>query len=181
LDARGVSITTSYYSSNSIRQSRIDHLWFAPWNGSPNTPRAVAGKAPDKDKTAADDADPKKDPAPAAGAPETPAHLPVIYLANGDEFPGTIEKITPELVTVNSDAGPLEFPGKRVAWIHFPGCSEPIADHFPRLRFHNRGMLSVNDLHITADRVQCRTLDGQTLDFPLSTVKEVVWHPLDGK
>ena len=109
------------------------------------------------------------------------APTPVIYLANGDEFPGSIEKISPDLVTVNSDAGPLELPGKRIAWIRFPGEERPPADHFPRLHFHDRGLLSVNDLQVTENRVKCKTLDGQPLDFPIGVVKEVVWRPLGEK
>ncbi len=173
LDACGMTLTTSYYSSSNSNHSRIEHLWFAPWNPpAANTSTGTAkpvDKPPEKEGTAAPDTEMKADSAP------------VIHLSNGDDFPGTIDKITPELVTVNSDAGPLEFPVKRIAWIHFPNCSEPIADHYPRLRFHDRGVLSMNDLHITADRVQCRTLGGQALDFPLSIVKEIVWRPIADK
>lgn len=173
LDARGMTLTSSYYSSVSGSHSRIERLWFAPWNGLPEkTPGGAdktADKAPERDNA----------PAPEAEAKAVPA--PVIYLANGDDFSGMIDKITPDLVTVTSDAGPLEFPAKRIAWIHFPNCSEPIADHFPRLRFHDRGLLSVNDLRIGGDRVQCKTLAGQPLDFPLSVVKEVIWRPIADK
>ena len=184
LDICGMTLTTSYYSSTSSRQGRIEHLWFAPWNGPPDTATNVTAKAgtekaAEKEKAPAAEEAPKKDLAPEAKVSTAPT--PVIYLANGDEFPGSIEKITPDLVTVNSDAGPLEFPAKRVAWIHFPGCSESIAGHFPRLRFHDRGLLSVNDLHIGSDHVACKTLDGQPLDFPLSVVKEVIWRPIADK
>ena len=169
LDACGMTLTSSYYSSASGTQSRIERLWFAPWNGLPEKTPGNLGKAADKETAPAPDAETKAVPAP------------VIYLANGDDFSGTIDKITTDLVTVTSDAGPLEFPAKRVAWIHFPNCAEPIADHFPRLRFHDRGMLSVNELRIGGDRVQCKTLAGQPLDFPLSVVKEVIWRPLADK
>ena len=177
LDACGVTLTTSYYSATASGHSRIDHLWLAPWN--PPAAKTSAGAAKSADKPA--DKPPEKEAALAPDAGMKADFTPVIHLANGDDFPGTIDKITPELVTVNSDAGPLEFPVKRIAWIHFPNCSEPITDHYPRLRFHGRGVLSMNDLHITADRVQCKTLGGQALDFPLSVVKEIVWRPIADK
>jgi hypothetical protein len=82
---------------------------------------------------------------------------------------------------VESDAGPLELPSKRVAWIRFPGSGADDAKHFPHLRFHDRGLLSVTDLHIENDRVKCKTTHGQALEFPLSLVKEVVWRALEEK
>jgi hypothetical protein len=53
------------------------------------------------------------------------------------------------------------------------------SDHFPRLRFHDRGLLSVKDLLFEDERVRCKTLEGQSLEFPLSLVKEVVYRPLE--
>ena len=166
LDACGMTLTTSYYSSVSGRQSRVERIWLAPCGAiSAAVPKVEAEKA--------------ATPASEAGA--SPAPASIIYLANGDEFSGAIEKITADHVTVNSDVGPLEFPGNRVAWFHFPGSAESVSEHFPRLRFHDRGLLSVNDLHIGSERVQCKTLGGQALDFPLGVVKEVVWRPAADK
>ncbi len=176
LDAGGFSLQPMSFGTPTGRaQNRIEHLWLAPWS----SPPTLLAAAPEKEKAA--DADPKKDPAPEAEKKEAPQSIPTIFLANGDEFSGTIEKLTPELVTVNSDAGPLELPGKRIAWIRFPGEERPPADHFPRLRFHDRGMLSVNELQVTENRVKCKTPDGQSLDFPIGVVKEVVWRPLGEK
>ncbi len=176
LDACGFSLQPmSFGTATGRAQNRIEHMWLAPWSGT----AAPLAAAPDKEKAA--NADPKKDPAPDAEKKDAPESMPTIFLSNGDEFSGTIEKLTSELVTVNSDAGPLELPGKRIAWIRFPGGERPPADHFPRLRFHDRGLLSVNDLQVTDSRVKCKTLDGQPLDFPISVVKEVVWRPLGEK
>ncbi len=172
LDACGVTLTTSYYSSPNAGRSRIEHIWLAPWS-------AAAEKVSLTGKTAGKS--PENDAAKEANAEKATPTEPVMFLANGDDFTGAIEKITPELVTVNSDAGPLEFPAKRVAWIHFPQCAEPIAEHYPRLRFRERGLLSVNDLHIGNDRVQCKTLSGMPLEFPLNLVREIVWRPLSEK
>ncbi len=180
LEAGGFSLSGPMsYSSISTKESdrgRICNIWLAPWSDTP----AVADAAAEKEKPAADP-EPKKEPASGAektAALKTAAH---VFLANGDEFAGTIEKLTADLLTVNSEVGPLEVPGKQIAWLRFPGPERPAADHFPRLRFHDRGLLSVNDLHITDGRVQCQTLDGQPLDFPLNVVKELAWRPLDAK
>ena len=78
---------------------------------------------------------------------------------------------------VNSDeAGPLELPRERVAWLNFPGSAPASPGTFPRLRFHDRGMLSIQDLRIADGRVKCKTLDGEALDFPLSLVREVIYR-----
>ena len=148
LDVGGMSISPMYSSAVNGRQNRIAGLWLAPWEG-------------------ADIGEPKKDSSPA----------PTIHLANGDEFIGAIGKFTGETVTVNSEAGPLDLPAQRLAWIHFPGATADDARHFPHLRFHDRGLLSVQDLRVENDRVKCKTMQGQAIEFPLSLVKEVVWHP----
>jgi hypothetical protein len=155
LDACGMSLTPTSYSSANGKQNRITRIWLAPWSASAET----ASGTPEK-----------KDPAPE----------PIIYLANGDEFAGTIEKLGPDQVSVDSEAGPLELPAKRVAWIHFPGNAATPAP-YPRLRFHDRGLLSVTDIAVGNDRVKCHTLQGQPLDFPLRLVKEITWRPLDEK
>ena len=160
LDVGGMSLTTTAYPSAMGMQNRIARIWLAPWIASPE-----AGK---KETIAAD-----------ADAKDVPAQI--LFLMNSDEFAGTIEKITADTVTVNSDAGPLDLPASRVAWIHFPRAAAAPQNHFPHLRFHDRGLLSVEDLRIEADRAKCKTLQGQALDFPLSVVKEVVWRPLDQK
>jgi hypothetical protein len=163
LEVGGVSLSPMSIGPGS--KNRITRLWLAPWDGLP-----VATPAPAKNaEPAGEGAEPKKDTAP----------LPVIHLANGDEFAGTLGKIGAGLITVDSDAGPLELPGKRVAWIHFPANAEAVTDHFPRLRFHDRGLLSVKDLRIEDDRVKCTTLQGQPLDFPRSIVKEIVYRTLE--
>lgn len=162
LDIGGMSLTTTSYSATGGMQNRVTRIWLAPWDGT--------SPATKKEKVAAE-GEAKNDAAPP----------PVIHLMNGDEFAGGIEKLTADLVTVNSDAGPLELPGKRVAWIHFPGTTAADAVHFPRLRFHDRGLLSVQDLQIGTERVKCKTLQGQSLEFPLSVVKEAVWRPLADK
>lgn len=174
LDACGLTIATSFGGTNAS-QNRIGHIWLAPWNGSDANALAAKGA-----KTPAND-EPKKEAVPAAGDAEKAVPTPLIFLANGDDFPGAIERITSDVVTVNSEAGPLEFPGKRVAWIHFPSPVGNASDHFPRLRFHDRGLLSVNDLQVGDERVKCKMLDGQVLDFPLGVVKEIVWRPLGTK
>ena len=164
-------------------QGRVASMWLAPWSGTPATAPVAAEKdkpGAEKDKPSGD-AEPKKEPEAGTERKDAVETAPNVFLANGDDFAGTIEKLTADLVTVNSEAGPLELPGKRVAWIRFPAPERPAAAHFPRLRFHDRGLLSVNDLQIADDRVKCKTLDGQSLDFPLNVVKEVVWRPLDGK
>ena len=160
LDVGGMSLNTTSYTAAMGMQNRIARIWLAPWSGSPE-----AGKI----DTGAADAEVKDAPAQ------------IIFLMNGDEFAGTIEKVSGEIVTVNSDAGPLELPASRVAWIHFPRAAAAAANHFPHLRFHDRGLLSVEELRIEAERVTCKTMQGQALDFPLSVVKEVVWRPLDQK
>ncbi|MEO6785405.1 MAG: hypothetical protein ABI318_04665, partial [Chthoniobacteraceae bacterium] len=139
----------------------------APWEGT----QAAASAPAEKKEDGAAGAKPKNDSAP----------MPTIYLANGDECAGTIEKFGAGLMTLNSDAGPLELPAKRVAWISFPGSASDGGKHFPHQRFHDSGLLSVNDLHIENGRVKCKTMQGQALEFPLSLVKEVDWHPLDEK
>jgi hypothetical protein len=165
LEVGGMTLVPMSSGVVSGKASRIAKMWLSPWDGLP-----VATAAPaKKPEPSAEGAEPKKDS----------AKLPVIHLANGDEFAGTIGKIGPDLVSVDSDAGPLELPGKRVAWIHFPGNTETVTDHFPRLRFHDRGLLSVKDLHIDNDRVKCTTLQGQSLDIPRSVVKEIVYRPLE--
>jgi hypothetical protein len=161
LDVGGMSLTTTSYVSTRGMQNRVARLWLAPWDGPP--------AATEKKEAGAADADAKD--VPAAN----------VHLVNGDEFAGAVEKISDGMVTVNSDAGPLELPGKRVAWIHFPGDTAPAPDHFPRLRFHDCGMLSVKDLQIETERVKCVTLQGQSLEFPLSVVKEAVWRPVSSK
>ena len=179
LDACGFSLSapTSYSSSaRGMVQGRVANMWLAPWTAAPVPSSATA----EKDKPAAN-AEPKKEPDAATEKKDPVEAAPNVFLANGDEFAGAIEKLTADLVTVTSEAGPLELPGKRVAWLRFPGPERPAAAHFPRLRFHDRGLLAVNDLQITEDRVKCKTLDGQPLDFPLNVVKEVVWRSLDGK
>jgi len=160
LDAAGMSFTPMFYTSAKGTQNRVAHIWLAPWDGLP------AGEKREKDATD-------------AGAKDISS--PVIYLANGDEFQGTVEKITADTVSVGSDAGPLELPGKRIAWIRFPGDTAAVQEHYPHLRFRDRGLLSVENLRIEGDRVNCQTLHGQALDFPLSVVKEAVWHPLGEK
>ena len=77
---------------------------------------------------------------------------------------------------MNSEAGLLELPRERVAWLHFPGAATTPSSHFPRVRFHDRGALSVKDLRIEDERVHCQTLEGQALDFPLSLLKEVAYR-----
>ncbi|MCE9610682.1 MAG: PDZ domain-containing protein [Chthoniobacter sp.] len=174
LEACGFSISPSLFSSaNGGAQNRVTNLWIAPWSAATEAPSFAAASetVPGADAT--------KDPAPDAETKGAAEFAPTIFLANGDECAGLIEKLTPALVTVNSDAGRLELPGKRITWIRFPGPERPSADHFPRLRFHDRGLLSVNDLQFANDRVRCKTLDGQALDFPIGVVKEVVWRPLD--
>ena len=121
-------------------------------------------------KEGAAQAEVKKDSAP----------MPTLHLANGDEFTGTIGKFSSEEVAVNSDAGPLELPTARVAWMSFPGSPSGETRHFPHLRFHDSGLLSVKDLRIENDRVKCSTVQGQAIEFPLALVKEVVWRPLEG-
>jgi hypothetical protein len=165
LDVGAMSLTPMSSGLANSKQSRIAGIWLAPWGGSPASPGSPAGK----EEAPAPGTEPKKDAAP----------VPTIYLANGDEFAGAIEKLTADALTVNSDAGPLDLPCTRVAWIRFPGPEVTPADHFPRLRFHDRGLLSVKDLHIGDDRVKCTTLQGQALEFPLNLVKEVVYRPLD--
>jgi len=167
LDVGGISLTPMSSGLGSGGQGRIAGIWLAPWDA---PPAKTTGPA-DKKEAGAAGAEPAKDSAPE----------PAIYLANGDEFTGAIEKISAGVVTVNSEAGPLELPGKRVAWIHFPGPDARETKHFPRLRFHDSGVLSVQDLHIENERVKCRTMQGQALEFPLSLVKEVVWRPLTAK
>ncbi len=188
LDACGFSLSApvSYSSSASkITQSRVSSLWLAPWTAAPlalaAAPAGVKKEEPSAKDKPSDDPESKKEPEAGAEKKDTPDSAPNVFLANGDDFAGTVEKLTSDLVTVNSEAGPLELPGKRVAWIRFPAPERAAAAHFPRLRFHDRGMLSVNDLRISDDRVKCKTLDGQALDFPLNVVKEVVWRPLEGK
>jgi hypothetical protein len=66
-----------------------------------------------------------------------------------------------------------------VAWLQFPGTGAVPAIHFPRLRFNDRGILSVKELHVENERVQCQTLQGQALDFPLSLVREIIYHPAE--
>ena len=166
LEVCAMSLTIYSYTTGG-KSNRVTSLWLAPWEGANATAAAAAGS---------------KDPEQADGKVEI--HVPPtpsIHLANGDEFSGTITKLTTDLVAVDSEAGPLELPGKRVAWIHFPGEPDNAKDHFPRLRFRDRGLLSVQNLQIGNDRVKCQTLQGQPLDFPLSLVKEIIWHPLDGK
>ena len=193
LDACGMSLSPWYYSSAGGKQSRIARIWIAPWSGPSDSASGSAEKVEAPGRNAPDEAnapaekkepaapEPKKDPAPAPEPGKDSAPTPTIYLANGDEFTGAIGKLTADLVTVESDAGPLELPGKRIAWIHFPGSTADSADHFPRLRFHDRGLLSVKDLQIGEERVKCNTLQGQPLDFPLGLLKEVVWRALDEK
>jgi hypothetical protein len=186
LDACGFSLSTAYSTTKGNVNGRVASLWLAPWSGT-TASLAAAPVAAEKDKPVAekdkpsDDAEPKKEAETGTEKKDAVETAPNVFLANGDDFTGRIQKITADLVTVDSEAGPIELPGKRVAWICFPGPERPSAEHFPRLRFHDRGLLSVNDLHISDDRVKCKTLDGQHLDFPLNVVKEVVWRPLDGK
>ena len=164
LDACGMALTPMSFSSG--RQNRIAGIWLAPWTG----PLATASATEEKPE-AAPDPELKKTPAPP----------PTIHLANGDEFTGTIATLNADRIAVESDAGPLELPGKRVMWIQFPGAAAAAPADFPRLRFHDRGRLSVKDLEIGTDRVQCRTLHGQSLEFPLNLVKEIVWRALEDK
>ena len=186
LDACGFSLSTAYSTTKGNVNGRVASLWLAPWSGT-TASLAAAPVAAEKDKPVAekdkpsDDAEPKKEAETGTEKKDAVETAPNVFLANGDDFTGRIQKITADLVTVDSEAGPIELPGKRVAWIRFPSPERPSAEHFPRLRFHDRGLLSVNDLHISDDRVKCKTLDGQLLDFPLNVVKEVVWRPLDGK
>ncbi len=160
LDVGGMSLNTTSYSSAMGMQNRFARIWLAPWSGSPEAEKKETGAT----DGAANDIPPQN-----------------FFLMNGDEFAGTIEKFRADIVTVNSDAGPLDLPVSRVAWIHFPRAAAAAFNHFPHLRFHDRGLLSVEDIHIEADRVTCKTTQGQVLDFPLSIVKEVVWRPLDEK
>jgi hypothetical protein len=139
------------------QQSRIGNIWFAPWEG-----------ASAKTFDGAEKREPAKDP----------AAQPILYLANGDEFAGKIEGVNADLMTVNSEAGSLELPLQRVAWLHFPSPTAAPSVHFPRLRFNDRGVLSVKHLLVENDRVKCQTLQGQALDFPLSLVKEIVYRPV---
>lgn len=139
------------------QQNRIANIWLSPWEGLP--PKASNG---------AEKQEPPKDPEP----------QPTFYLANGDEFSGKIEGITADLMTVNSEAGSLDLPLKRVAWLNFPTPTAAPSIHFPRLRFNDRGILSVKNLLVENDRVKCQTLQGQALEFPLGLVKEIVYRPV---
>ena len=79
---------------------------------------------------------------------------------------------------MNTEAGPLAVPLTRVAWLQFPGPDTARSDDAVRLRFHDRGVWTVKDLHIENDRVTCLTLHGQALDFPFALVKELVYQPV---
>jgi membrane-associated protease RseP (regulator of RpoE activity) len=161
LEAAGMVVTPMYSSAG--KPVRIGNLWRGPWEGRPapqiEAPVAQEPEAPGEKRAA--------EPAP-----------PVIYLANGDEFAGSIEALEGDVLKVNSEAGLLELPRERVAWIRFPVSGPAPAAVYPRLRFHDRGLLSVQGLEIGIDRVKCRMLDGQPLEFPLSLVKEIVWRSL---
>ena len=148
-DVGGMSLNTASYTSVRGMQNRIARIWLAPWDGASLWSAGVQG-----------------------------ASEAVIHLINGDEFAGSVEKISGDRVAVNSDAGLLELPGQRVAWIHFPTDAEAVPEHFPRLRFYDSGVLSLKELEIAGDRVKCLTLQGQQLEFPLNAVKEAVWRPI---
>ena len=167
LDVGGISLSAMSTGLTNGSPQRITGIWLAPWEGMRKGPTA-----PNKNEEgAAPDAKPEKDA----------VLMPTIHLANGDECAGTIEKFSAGQMMVNSEAGPIELPSGRVAWISFPGSAADEERHFPHLRFHDSGMLSVNDLHIESDRVKCKTMHGQPLDFPLNLVKEIVWRPLEEK
>jgi len=160
LDVGGLSITPMASGVNGGRQSRIANFWMAPWAGPVAVKPATPEKQPGEEPQSSNDS----------------AFLPTIYLANGDEFSGKLDGITADILKVNSEAGPLELPRERVAWLNFPGSAPAPPGSFPRLRFHDRGMLSIKDLRIADDRVKCKTLDGMPLEFPLSLVREVVYR-----
>jgi len=160
-DLASVNITPSF-GGGGDRASRVANLWIGPWEGAGPQTADPAGEKPNDGANPAGSAEPR----------------PVIHLANGDEFSGKLLALTADELKADSEAGPLELPRDRVAWVRFPGAAPNNGGHYPRLRFHDRGVLSVTDLVVDAEKVKCRTLQGQAIEFPLSVVKEVVWRPV---
>jgi hypothetical protein len=166
LDVCGMSLTPMAGVTASGRQSRIANIWLAPWAGTV----ATAPEKPGPQEGEGRGTEP-----PATNESKT---LALIHLANGDEFSAKVGGLNAELLTVTSEVGPLELPRQRVAWLNFPGSDAIAPGSFPRLRFHDSGMLSIKDLRIENDRVTCHALQGQALEFPLSVVKEIIYRPV---
>ncbi len=133
------------------RPWRLANLWLAPWAA-------------------------LSDQGTASALP--PRTQQVIHLANGDETSGEIEGIDAALLTLNTDVGKLTLPLQRVTLLSFPGPETARPENAVRLRFHDRGVLSVTNLQIEKDRIACQTLQGQRLEFPLALVKELVYQPV---
>lgn len=159
LDIAGINITPQ----GGRKLCRVSNLWLAPWSGPSDRGADPTGKQ--------DAGRPAAEPQKNAREPE------VIYLANGDEATGKVEGIEANLMTVNTEVGSLALPLQRVAWLQFPGPEVPRSEDAIHLRFHDRGVLTVKELHIENDRVACQTSEGQALVFPLALVKELVYQP----
>ena len=162
-DVAGISITPMFGSTTGPA-SRLKNIWIGPWED----PAPVAPPAGEAAKAGAAEEKPAASAAPA----------PVVHLVNGDEFAGRILGFSADELKADSDAGPLDLPRDRVSWVRFPGAAPKDGGHYPRIRFNDRGVLSVKNLTIGEDRVKCATLEGQSLDFPLSVVKELVFRPV---
>lgn len=175
----------------------ISNLWIAPWSGT-LPPEAIARAAADESTTAlAKGADPlpaaelakagerparQANPAPKSEDPKTPviAAPPVdadaIALSNGDETTGKILKATGDSITVQCDVGDLEIPLKLATLVEF--AKKPAAPASGiRLRFAEKGALTVDSFRIENDQVICKAASTGELSFPLSQLSEIIYNP----
>lgn len=129
----------------------LSNLWVAPW----------AGTIPEM---------PKKKDAKEIPAPEVPPEM--VALANGDETPGTVERITPDAIFLKCEIGTIELPVKRALMVDF--AAKPVPP-VPGVRLHlaGRGLLTVQAFSVRDGKVSCRSDVLGDLTFPIESLSEI--------
>lgn len=129
----------------------VSNLWVAPW----------AGTIPEM---------PKKKDAKEIPAPEAPQEM--VALANGDETPGTVERITPDAIFLKCEIGTIEIPVKRALMVDF--AAKPVPP-VPGVRLHlaGRGLLTVQAFSLRDGKVSCRSDVLGDLTFPIGLLSEI--------
>jgi hypothetical protein len=108
-----------------------------------------------------------------------------LFLANGDETPGTLLGLSPTEVEIDCDAGPLPLPLSRIQVIDFNQPPDPAAATATtaapyRIRFYDRGILSAGAVRIGETTLTASTAHGD-LSIPLPMVKELVFAKTEAK
>ena len=168
----------------------ISNLWIAPWSGT-LPPEATSRAAEEPSTTALAKgenplAEPPKDKnAPEAPKPATPKAPPTpvadpdadaIALTNGDETTGKVLKATGDTITMQCDVGEIDVPLRLATLVEF-AQKTAAPNRGVRLRFAEKGALTVDSFRIENDRVICASAATGELAFPLSQLSEIIYHP----